>query len=238
MGIDIARVIKQLEKEGFEQGAQVLSATASSLEETGLIPHELQNGSTPEKSLEVPRFSDKDREALLKNGAVIYELTGKTIVAQQEAGERFWYITDGGERLVKKPSRLGEVAIFPEPSEFFIPGSGNKTLAEQEKLAEKDTNVLRKELKTKGIKVIIPEEASTFTGVTFKYLKETGKWLLGEDYGYNYGRTKNPTNESGSSVAIVGCANSDNGLSVGGWRRDSGSDGVRVVRLVVPSEIG
>lgn len=53
MGIEIGRVIEELKKQGFSQGAQVLSATVSSLEDTGLIPHELQNGSTPEAASEL-----------------------------------------------------------------------------------------------------------------------------------------------------------------------------------------
>ena len=116
----------------------------------------------------------------------------------------------------------------------------------QEKLAEKDGQILRKRicLKGDGVEVIIPDQASTFTELTFKYLDETtqkgkGIWLFGEEYTTSaqdwnlvYGRTKNPVNESGSDVAHVGYADPDYGVHVNRWDRD-GYSHLRVVRLVV-----
>ena len=234
MGLEFAK--RYLEGTGDPVDKARAAVIAAVLNDRGVdVP--LPNGATPERPLEVSRFNDVDREALLKAGALIYELTGETIEDQQGAGRKFWYVTDGGDKLLEKPSRRGEIAIFPDPNEFFIPESGGKSLADQEKLASRDTKALQKRLNTKGLKVIIPEEASTLTEITFKHLEETGEWLFGERYGYNYGRTKNSTNKSGSSVAVVGSAFLDNGLFVNDWDRGDGFDSVRVVRLVVPSGI-
>ena len=56
---------------------------------------------------------------------------------------------------------------------------------------------------------------------------------FGKDYGYPYGRTKNPVNESGSDVAAVGGFFAVDGLLVGGCERDRGNGDLHVVRLVV-----
>jgi len=186
-------------------------------------------------------FTDKEQRALIKDGAVILDLeVGTTIEGQQKTGRLFRDIVDGGDRLLKASSIIPQVAIYPAPERFSIPNSGNKDLSTQEKLAERDGKKLRKRLglKDDGVDVIIPDQASTLTELIFKYLDETtkqgeGVWLFGPDYGYLYGRTKNPVNESGSRVAIVGNAGPDIGVFVNEWFRGGGLDNVLVVRLVV-----
>lgn len=175
-----------------------------------------------------------------------FNLTGETIAGQQAAGRPFRYVTDGGNRLLKLPSINTQVAIYPNPNKFFILNSGNKDLPTQETLAKKDGQELRKRLglKDDSLDVIIPDQASTLTELTFKYLDETtqegkGVWLFGEEYAsaqgltWVYGRTKNPVNKSGSLVAHVGFARPDSGLSVSHWNADLGDGRVHVVRLVV-----
>lgn len=192
---------------------------------------------TPEFETEKPQefrpFTDQEKESLVKDGAVILSLTGETIEGQQTAGRLFRYITDGGDRLLKLPSLKADVAIYPEPKRFFISNSGNKNLPTQEKLAEKDGEELRKRTGLEDLDVIIPDQASTFTELIFKYLDETGVWLFGPDYGYLYGRTKNPVNESGSLAAGVGDSGPDGGVHIAYWDRDLDYGLVLVVRLVV-----
>lgn len=191
-------------------------------------------------------FTDQEKGALMKDGAVILSLTGETIEDEQKARRLFRYVANGEDRLLRLPSIRTEVAIYPDPEKFFIPNSGSKDLPTQERLAEKDGQELRKRLglKDDGVDVIIPDQASTFTEATFKYLDETtkkgkGVWLFGPDYAaaqglsFVYGRTKNPVNESGSRVALVGNAYPDDGLVVSDWNADHGRDGLHVVRLVV-----
>ncbi len=185
-------------------------------------------------------FTDEETKKLIKDGAVIFSLIGETIEHQRTTGRLFRYIADGGDRLLKLPSIKTQVAIYPDPRRFFIPNSGNKDLPTQEKLTEKDGQELRKRLglKDDGVDVIIPDQASTLTELIFQHLDKTTKkgnpvWLFGEDYGYLYGRTKNPVNESGSHVAYVGDAYPDYGVSVNDWNADDGHDRLRVVRLIV-----
>ena len=185
-------------------------------------------------------FIDQEKEALIKDGAHFIDLTGETIEDEQKAGRLFGNVTDAGDRLLKLPSVKTQVAIFPDPKRFFIPNSGNKNLPTQEKSAKKDGQELREKLglKDDSLDVIIPDQASTLTELLFKYLDETtkkgkGVWLFGRDYGYLYGRTKNPINESGSYVAFVGPGGPDGGVGVGNWDRVNGHDWIYVVRLVV-----
>lgn len=192
------------------------------------------------EDLGVKAFSGEAKDALIKDGAVIYPLTGSTIEAQRNMRAKkgkpsFYYVVDVREGLVGRPSRLSEVAIYPDPKKFFVPNTGGEDL-ETEALVAEAANRLRKRLRQNGIDVVIPEEAVTLTELTFKHLDETEVWLFGESYGYLYGRTKNPTNESGSGVAIVGCAVPDSGLGVLDWRRGLGNGRVRAVCLVVPRD--
>jgi len=195
-------------------------------------------------SQEFRPFIDQEKEALVKDGAAILDLeVGATIEGQQEAGRLFRYVNyggDGGDRLLKSPSIIAQVAIYPAPERFFIPNSGNKDLPTQEQLAKEDGQELRKRLglEDDSVDVIIPDQASTFTELTFKHLDETtqkgkGVWLFGNEYGNLYGRTKNPVNESGPHVAHVGGAIPDHGVAVSHWRAAHGSVYVHVVRLVV-----
>ncbi|MBI4084308.1 MAG: hypothetical protein HY431_00200 [Candidatus Levybacteria bacterium] len=191
-------------------------------------------------------FSQEQKEALVNDGAVIYLPTGVTIMKQeklqlQKGKPSFWYVTEGGDALLALPSRRMEVAIYPDPERFFVPGTFDKDLNEQERLAAEDGQALSQILGIEGIMQIIPAEASSVTEVAFQRLDGTGIWLFGEEYAaaqglkWVYGRTKNPTNRTGSFVADVGGARSDSGLDVNGWHRDCGFDYLGAVRWVVPS---
>ena len=185
-------------------------------------------------------FTDQEKEALRKDGAAIFSLIGETIKDQVSARRLFREVPNGVYRLLNLPSIKTEVAIFSDPNKFFVSNSGNKDLLTQENLARQDGQELRERLglKDDGVDVIIPDQASTLTELTFKYLDETtkkgeGVWLFGKDYGYLYGVTKNSVNKSGSEVAIVGNADRDRGVHVYDWYRGKGDARIHVVRLVV-----
>jgi hypothetical protein len=190
-------------------------------------------------------FTSEEERKLIIDGVHFIDLMGETIEGQQAEKRLFTYVTNGGDRLLKLPSIKARVAIYTDPKKFFIPNSG-KDLAAQEQLAKKDGEELRKRLglKDDGVDVVIPDQASTLTELTFKYLDETTKqgkgiWLFGKEYasvqGLNwiYGRTKNPVNESGSIVSRVGHVDPVDGLAVGEWFADDGYNAVQVVRLIV-----
>lgn len=181
-------------------------------------------------------FTDQEIRALVRDGAVIFDLTGETIEEQRTAGRLFTHVADRGDRLLKLPSMKIPVAIYPDPKRFFIPRSGDKDLTTQEGLARKDGQELRKRLILDDLDVVIPKQAATLTELIFKYLDQTteqgkGVWLFGSDYGGLYGRTTNPANESGSLVAHVGAG--PHGVYVSYESCNVGFFILRVVRLVV-----
>lgn len=193
-----------------------------------------------------PSIPDKEKAILKDFGASFYTLTGETIEGQKKArGEQglpaFWYIVDAGDirRLLVVPSPRIEVAYFDKPKDFFVPGTFGKNTDTQEAMAAADA----KRYGLEGITQIVPDQASIFTELTFQHLADyPGVWLFGPEYakaqGLDWvcGRTKNPTNASGSNVAGVGVARPDRGLGVGGWYRDLGRGHVGTPRLVVAFE--
>lgn len=192
------------------------------------------------------RIPDREKAVLEDFGASFYTLTGETIEGQKRARRAqglptFWNNVDTGdrERMLAVPSPKIEVAYFPNPENFFVPGTLGKDTDTQETMVAADA----KRYGLEGITQIIPDQASVFTELTFQYLaSHPGVWLFGQKYaeaqGKNwvYGRTKNPTNSSSSRVAVVGDARPDRGLRVLGWRRGHGGDGVGSPRLVVAVE--
>lgn len=214
------------------------------------------------------RFTDEEKRVLLGDGAAIYLPTGTTIAAQREirVKERklsfFSAMTVDG--LIDLPSRQVEVAIFPDPQRFFVPGSFNVNVTRQEKLVKEDAEKeLHGRLGLDGVTQIIPKEAATLTEVAFMHFDETGVLLFGPEYDLLsqrlgvrtsnvFGITKNPTNSAGSFVAAIGGALKGVGvdvryppelytISLGGLcmvnqDRISGSGNCGVVRLVVPIE--
>lgn len=183
-------------------------------------------------------FSDTEMQILGEEGAFFINLTGETIEDERKAGRLFRHIVDGGDRLLKEPSIIAQVAIFPDPEKFFVPNTARKALSTQEKLTKKDAEELRQRTGLRNIDEIIPDQASTLTELTFKYFDETteegnGVWLFGQDYGNRYGITKNPVDKSSFNVAAVGYAHPTLGLIVDSWPIGGGFGRLRVVRLVV-----
>lgn len=192
-----------------------------------------------------PRIPKSERAVLRKFGASFYILTGETIEAQKESREErklpafctMLGARDG--RVLTRPSLKIEVAYFPDPKDFFVPGTFGKDTDTQKAMAVVDARRYGLE----GITQIVPDQASIFTELTFQYLAHhPGEWLFGREYARAqgldcvYGRTKNPTNADGSLVAHVGDASPVYGLNVVGWDRNSGYDYFGSPRLVVAIE--
>ena len=204
----------------------------------------LQSPETKVEAKPIPQefrpLTDQEEEVLIADGAHFIDLTEETIEYEQKSERLFTYITYDEDGLLTTPSIKTRVAIFPNRKRFFIPDSGNKSLKKQEELAKKDGRELRERLglKDDSLDVIIPNQASTLTELTFKYFDETAKkgkgiWLFGPDYDCIYGVTKNPENKSGFfPVVHVGNPNPACGLVVRRWHPGGGHD-VRVVRLLV-----
>ncbi|MDO8620920.1 MAG: hypothetical protein Q7R31_01430 [Candidatus Levybacteria bacterium] len=188
----------------------------------------LPSVATPEKQLEIKRFSQEQREALEKQGFVSYGLTGQSIKALRDSGHKFW--SDWHKSLPDFEalgSMHSEVAI--NPSKLFLPKSNNKTLAQQEEMVSKFSEELGK--KVKGVKAIIGQ-APDYVELAFAHLDATKEYLFGAKDNYDYARTKTPT--GGSYVASVGRFIAADGLGVGSWDAGYGYGGVHAAPLVVP----
>ena len=178
--------------------------------------------------VEIKRFTDEQREALIKEGYIIYGLTGQSIKTLRDAGRRFWSTWHKGlpdfEALTSMQS---EVAI--NPRKLFLPRSNNKTLPQQEEMVSKFSEKLGK--KVQGVKAIIGQ-APDYVELSFVHFDANKYYyLFGAKYNYDWARTKTPT--SGSSVAGVGGFNAS-GLGIDAWDRDDHIRCLRAVPLVMP----
>lgn len=185
--------------------------------------------SSTEKQLEIKRFSAEQKEALEKQGYVIYGLTGQSIKTLRDNGRKFWSTWHNElPDFEALGSMHSEVAI--NPNKLFLPKSNNKTLAQQEEMVGKFSKELGKKV-VKGVKAVIGQ-APDYVELAFAHLDSTKEYLFGEKDNYDYARTKTPT--SGSYVADVGLFNAFRGLDVHSWHAGGGADDVHAAPLVVP----
>lgn len=123
--------------------------------------------------------------------------------------------------------------------DFLFPKTGGNNLSHLEKLTEEDSRNLRKRTGLGDLDEIIPDQPSTLTEVASKYFDETAKkgkgvWLFQSDYGWIYGRTKNPLNAVGFPIRPGFWNNNVAEWNVDRWGwEDVGDVRIRVVRIVV-----
>ena len=217
----------------FKAGFQVMAAMASSLEAQGLLPQRIEVPVVTTEALrEIKRFTPEARQLLEERGFVIHELTGQSIKTLRDSGKSFWSTWhENNPKLEAMPSRSSEVAI--NPAQLLLPDSNRKTLEEQEQMVREFSKELTEETTIKDIEAVIGEMPD-YIDLAFAHFDATGVRLFGEDYGYNYARTKTPT--VGSVVAFVGVFRVDDGLYVDGWSRDDGRAYVFASPLVVPKQ--
>lgn len=238
----ISRGLPQAELEKYAQGVAIMNNLAKFLQGQGLLPERFAQS---EVSCKAIAFTDEEKEALKNDGAVIYLPTGETIKSQKDNGRSFWYIANGYQkngknRLTEFPARRIEVAIYPDPERFFVPGSFSQTTDQQIALVKTDAHSLREKLGLPNIDEILPE-ASEVTEILFKHFDATSIRILGQDYfkdGYwSYIRTNTPTNKEGSGVASIGAWAAVGGLDVFDWDRSGTRVRVGAARWVVPTGI-
>jgi len=240
--MDYKEVSKRLSKgevEKYSLGIALVGNLVDTLRKQGLLPKRFAR---VEFIGEAITFTEEERKALVDDGAVPYLLTGETIKSQKSAKRRPFvevadgYEVDGKNRLTEFPSRIMEVAIYPDPERFFVPNSFNKTTDQQIALVEQDAQFLRERLRQPKIGQILPE-VSEVTEVLFKHVNATKVRILGKGYGkWSYIRTGTPTNKEGSYVASVGRWDRG-GLYVNEWNRSISSTLLGAARWVVPLSI-
>lgn len=192
------------------------------------------------------KFTDEERRALVNDGALIYETTGKFMFDQSKLrtdrglpGIHSHGLRDGAISL--RDATKSEFAIYPDSTRFFVPNSFNQTLKRQEELVAKDAVGLRLQLQLPKVTEIIPDAVSTLTDIVFQHFDATGEWLFGEQYARSQGHewsyidgiTHDFTNLSHTEVAIVGSAGPW-GLCQDTQPINEGSFNIGAVRLVVP----
>ncbi len=208
-----------------QERADVVAAMLKARGKDITLPQVVVKETTP---VEVRRFSQEAREALEKQGFVVRELTGQSIASEREAGRKFWSTWHRDYPQFEALSSMqSEVAI--NPAKLFLPRSNNKTLRQQEDLIARFSTDLG--TKVQGVEAVMGE-AADYVDLAFAHLDVTGDRLFGENYGYNYARTKTPTVDS--NVASVGGFHPVDGLDVRYWSRGYGRDDVFAAPLVVP----
>lgn len=179
-----------------------------------------QTGVETENYILLP-YTDAEKEILIADGAAVYLLEGQSIGSQRRGGRRFWSDWHEGHPIEDLTSRIYEVAIWPDPEKFFVPGTFNKSKPKQEELIRADGQKIQARLGIPMFTEILPG-APEGTEVMFRHFDKTGVRLLGENYMtkekyWSYMRTNTPTDESGSDVAVVGSFRADYGPNVDRW---------------------
>lgn len=172
-----------------------------------------------------------------KNHGVVLNPLEASLALLVAANRPFWFIANrdkpGFMNLVSRPT---QIAIFPDPKQFYVPESNDKNLEIQRHFLKVDeAEVIRKKWGIGGLEAVIGDVA-THAGLVFAYFDKTGRKvrLHGRNYGYRYARTETPT--VGSCVAVVGGFDGTDGLDVDDWYRDRGLGFVWAVRLGVPTQ--
>lgn len=171
------------------------------------------------------RFSPEQRKIIEERGLIIHELRGKSIADLRKAGNRFhsnWH--RGFDSFESIASHNSEVAIL---SKLFLPGSSEKSFAEQQEMVAK----FGQELGIEGVEAKIGEVAD-YAELAFTHLAETEEYLFGQDFGFEYTRTKTPTYRG--RVALVGSFSARSGLFIKDWSQTDQRPRVHVVPLIVP----
>lgn len=178
---------------------------------------------------EIPRFSPEQREALEKEGYVIYELTGKTIEDLRGVVGNYhqpmWLQYDPIDKSVK--SKTSEVAINPE--KLFLPESDNKRFTEQKSLVAEFSEDIS--TKIPGVEAIIGEAPDYVELASLSRLFR---------HNMNYIRTQTEIS-SGLVYVYVGNLYPSNLYPDGGFMVDRGCYDSRlfnlfIVPLVVPKK--
>ncbi len=177
---------------------------------------------------EIQRFSAEQKEALKKKGYVIYELTGQSIASLRRQGKTFWSSWhENFPDFEALTSRKSEVAI--NPINLLIPGSNNKTLAEQLKVVKEFGDGLN----IRGVEAILGQ-VPDYAELTFAYLDKTGQILFGERFDDHYYEARTQTQIDGVVFAGI-CLGTLNTPRLCNWDETARLDLLYAAPLIVPA---
>ncbi|MBI2085852.1 hypothetical protein HYT74_00765 [Candidatus Daviesbacteria bacterium] len=120
-------------------------------------------------------WSDQEKATLVNDGAVSIVQREKQFAVKDKqvdhcGGKKTDYIIDGRNRLVDFPSKVLEVAIYPDPEKFFVQGTFNKSKGRQEAIIARDAHQLRNRLGISNLDEILPE-APEVMEILFQHLE-------------------------------------------------------------------
>lgn len=127
----------------------------------------------------IPRehFTDEARENLVNARATILDIGGFSITDLLQ--NSFRLRTSLNNSQSEYPSSPRQVAIWPDPAEFFIPGSFYKNAGESGRVLVEFNSWLRQPIP--GVRAIRGSLAD-WAHVTAQFLERDGRLLFGPDY--------------------------------------------------------
>lgn len=199
-------------------------------------------------------FSERCKEALLKNRATIFRSEGEVIEDIEKAKIPLWYEdqysqTQRIKGLFNIPLSPMEIAIFTDPEMTFVPDSFNRIWIERMRAKVTDQQVLEDLLGRKDFdSKTFPELPRVLQITCRKFSATEGRMqLLGREYGCNYIGTSTLIPDNGSfSLARPHRKLSPGFASIGRWngyglginlnfRADSASSSLGDIRWLIPS---
>jgi hypothetical protein len=135
------------------------------------------------KKIDIVRFSDHDREVLLKDGASIYQVKKENLHSLRKvkwkysSAHPFFSIPDNFSSILNIAARPMEVAIYTD-TRFLIKESYDKSKSEKETLLIEDADKLKSTLGLQNITEILPE-APEAASVLYQNYLEKREVLLG-----------------------------------------------------------
>lgn len=189
---------------------------------------------------ETRKFSKGTLRDLRRNNAVVYNpeetvLRFLQIAGFPREGRRFRYRTSVYDEwftgLLLEPS---QVAIFPDPEQFYVPLSNDLSCGEQRLAQITDMEeVVNKKMGIGGMKSVMGDLA-THAGLIIAHLDKTN-WQV-HLHGKNYGKhnTRTETMTVNTETATVGYPFARLGVEIGSYPLSRGDSNLWVVRLGVP----
>lgn len=194
-----------------------------------LEAHALLLENWSERDVQVKRFSPEAKQALEKDGWILYELSGKSINFLKAQGKQIlipsWL---QGNSVLDLPSRSSEVAFCPDKQRFFLEGSFRKTEGQQDALFVPYAKSI--EEKISGVR-IIKGDGPDYIELVFKHSQDPEERLFGEKYNLYWTRTGTKV---GHNRLLVGNFD-DDWPEVNDCHPDNADDDLGLVPLAVPA---
>lgn len=201
-----------------------------------LIKHFEDVPLTPENVHLFHKFPSVTREKLIKEGFLIYNLTGRSIEDISRTNPKIKiqaYSADSQDPtyLSTLISSFTEVAIDPNNILFH---SNYLVFDFQKKILQKYNELLQNKHKKLFPKAVIGSLID-YLDIAFQHLERTGKYMFGWDQGLDSTFTSTPAFRNGRSFATIGCFNSNTStisISYGGSELNGN---LCIAPLIVPS---